>query len=505
MIHQPPPAPPFQGGEKAFRNSKYLTDLTLDMKSLIRRFIPKPLLNLYHFCLAKMAAFWYRYPSEKMMVAGITGTGGKSTTVYLLAKILEAAGKKVGATSTLFFKVGEREWLNDKKMTMLGRFQTQKLLATMVKNGCEIAIVETTSQGIEQYRHLGINYDIAVLTNLYPEHLEAHGGFENYKKAKGKLFAGLIKSRRKTFGPAKTIIVNGDDENADYFLSFPAERKFTFSVILTPRPESGGKNPLPINKGSFGPFDYRSGQALRPQDDIMGQPEKITATDLSITGQGIQFTINETNFNLPLLSQFNLYNTLCAVTIAQALGLSLSEIQKASQTITSIPGRLEFIDQGQPFKIIVDYAFEPRAMNGLYDIVKMVPHQKIVQVLGSAGGGRDKSRRPKLGEMAGEKADYVIVTNEDPYDENPQTIIDQVAAGAIVAGKRVEDNLFKILDRRVAIAKALSLARPGDLVLITGKGCEQAICVKNGKKVTWDDREVVKQELKKQLISHNFY
>lgn len=425
------------------------------------------MMKWYHFCLGKAAAFFYRYPSEKLIVVGITGTGGKSSTVYLLAKILEAAGKKVGATSTLFFKIGDKEWLNDKKMTMLGRFQTQKLLRQMADSGCQIAIVETTSQGIEQFRHLGINYDIAVLTNLYPEHIEAHGGFENYKKAKGKLFAALMKSRRKKFSPPKTIIVNADDENAGYFLSFHAEKKMIFSVISH-------------SQRSFG---------LRPQDDIIGR-------DASITGQGIHFKIGETVFDLPLLSRFNLYNTLCAVTIAQALGLTLPQIQKASQSIKGIPGRLEFIEAGQSFKIIVDYAFEPRAMLGLYEIAQMIPHQKIIQVLGSAGGGRDVARRPKLGQIAGKSADVVIVTNEDPYDDDPEMIIKQVAEGVIAAGKTEGDNLFQILDRRQAIAKALFLARKDDLVLITGKGAEQAICVKDGRKIPWDDRRVIREELK---------
>ncbi len=469
----------------------------MNMKNFIRQFIPRSILGLYHFCLAKSAAFLYRYPSEKMVVVGVTGTGGKSTVVYLLTKILESAGKKVGATSTLFFKIGKKEWLNDKKMTMLGRFQTQKLLSQMVRAGCQFAIIETTSQGIEQYRHLGIDYDVVVLTNLYPEHLEAHGGFENYKKAKGKLFAALAKSRRKLFsppsqadgeaGPPKTIIVNGDDENAAYFLSFPAQRKIIFSVILTLN-EVKGKNPLQFNKRSFG---------LWPQDDINGQPEKIIATDLSITGQGLHFKIGETVFDLPLLGKFNLYNILCAFTIAQALGLTLEEIRQASQTIKAVPGRLEFIEQGQPFKVMVDYAFEPKALSGLYETIKMIPHQRIIHVLGSAGGGRDKARRPQLGRIAGENAAIIIITNEDPYDENPQTIIEQVAGGAKEAGKKEGDNLFKILDRRQAIAQAVSLAREGDLVLITGKGAEQAICVAGGRKIPWDDRTVAREEIEK--------
>lgn len=409
---------------------------------IIKKFIPKSLKKLYHFTLAKLAAFVYGYPSRKLTVVGITGTGGKSSTVYLLARLLESAGWKVGATSTVFFKIGEWEKLNDKKMTMLGRFQTQKMLRQMVSAGCKVAIIETTSQGIEQYRHLDIDYNTVVLTNLYPEHIEAHGGFENYKKAKGKLFATR----------PKTIIVNGDDENAEYFLSFPAERKIKFNL-----------------------------------SDL---------NDLKLDGQGIYFVWNNTRFDLPLLGKYNGYNALCALTIAKSLGLSIEEIQKAAPAMKNIPGRLEFIDNGQPFKVIVDYAYEPKAMAGLYETIKMIPHQKVIHVLGSTGGGRDKARRPILGQIVGEGADYAIITNEDPYDENPQEIINQVAAGVLSAGKIEGENLWKILDRREAIAKALSLAQANDLVLITGKGAEQAICVANEKKIPWDDRAVARELLK---------
>lgn len=429
------------------------------MLHFIKKIIPKSWLKPYHYFLAKLAPLFFRFPSEKIIVVGVTGTGGKSTTVYLAARLLEAAGWKVGATSTILFKVGEKEWLNNKKMTMLGRFQTQKLLSEMVKAGCQAALVETTSQGIEQFRHLGINYDIVALTNLYPEHLEAHGGFENYKKAKGKLFRHLTQGQRKKNGPPKTIIVNVDDENAAYFLSFPAERKITFS--------------------------------LRELENV------------SLDEKGLHFIFNGREFNLPLLGKFNLYNVLCAIKIALALGLDMGQIQEAAKKIQGIPGRLEFIDQGQPFKVMIDYAFEPNALKGLYETIKMIPHQRVIHVLGSAGGGRDRARRPVLGKLAGEKADYVIVTDEDPYDEDPRLIIDEVAAGAKKAGKREGDSLFKILDRRQAIKKALSLARENDLVLITGKGAEQAICVKNEKKIPWDDRQVAREELNLPSFSGN--
>jgi len=412
---------------------------------VIKKFIPKLLKKFYHFALAKLAAFVYGYPSRKLIVVGITGTGGKSSTVYLLARLLEAAGWKVGATSTVFFKIGEWEKLNDKKMTMLGRFQTQKMLRQMVRTGCKAAIIETTSQGIEQFRHLDIDYNTVVLTNLYPEHIEAHGGFENYKRAKGKLFATH----------PKTSIVNADDANAEYFLNFPAENKIKFNLA-----------------------DLR---------------------DLKLDEQGIYFVWNNARFDLPLLGKFNAYNALCVLTIAKSLGLSIEEIQKAAPAMQNIPGRLEFIDEGQLFKIIVDYAYEPKAMAGLYETIKMIPHQKVIHVLGSTGGGRDKARRPILGQIVGKQADYAIITNEDPYDENPQEIIDQVTKGALLAGKKKGENLWRILDRREAIGKAISLAVAGDLILITGKGAEQAICVANEKKIPWDDRHVARELLKNNM------
>lgn len=437
------------------------------MKSLIKKLTPKFLIKIYHFLLAKLAAFIYGYPSRKMIIVGITGTGGKSSTVYLLAKLLEKAGHKVGATSTVFFKVADWEKINDKKMTMLGRFQTQKLLRQMVKAGCQIAIIETTSQGIEQYRHLDIDYDVVALTNLYPEHIEAHGGFENYKKAKGKLFAALSKTppaggSKKEFKIPKTIIVNGDDEFAQYFLSFNAEKKIIFGMNNKQYPGAS----------------------------------EIIAKNLNISGNGIEFDIENNNFSINLLGKFNAYNALCAIAIAKGVGLDWEKIKNASVAMINIPGRLEFINEGQDFKVIVDYAFEPKAMAGLYETVKMVPHNKIIHVLGSAGGGRDTARRPELGKIAAQNADYVIVTNEDPYDEDPAQIINQVAEGALKAGKLINVDLFAILDRHEAIKKAISLAKKNDLVLITGKGSEQAICVSNEKKIPWDDRDVVREVLR---------
>ncbi|MBU1778280.1 UDP-N-acetylmuramyl-tripeptide synthetase [Patescibacteria group bacterium] len=455
----------------------------------LKKYIPKKLFKTaqpaYHFILSWAAAVFYGHPSKKLIIIGVTGTTGKTTTVYLMHKILKAAGYKIGCTSTAMFSDGEKEWLNDKKMTMVGRFWTQKMLRNMLRNKCHYAIIETTSEGIKQFRHYFIHYDILVFTGLYEEHIEAHGNFENYKKTKGKLFAHLkkccakyVNKKRELCNPKtgiqkielekikKTIIVNADDQHADYFLDFWSEQKYQFTI---------NNYELQIkNKVGVG---------------------VIVASNIKSNGSGVSFVVNNTEINLQLLGAFNVVNAMAGVCVGLSQGVGMQKIKQGLENIKTLPGRLEKIDQGQNFTVIVDYAFEPNAVEKLYETIKFIKHNKIIHILGSTGGGRDVDRRPKLGKIAGEKADYVIITNEDPYDEDPQIIIDQVAVGTEYAGKEINKNLFKILDRRQAIKKALALAQKNDIVLITGKGCEQAICVANGEKIKWDDREVAREEL----------
>ncbi|OGL89124.1 hypothetical protein A3H75_00330 [Candidatus Uhrbacteria bacterium RIFCSPLOWO2_02_FULL_51_9] len=441
------------------------------LKTMLKKLLPSPLLDLYHRTLAALGALVYGFPSEKLVVIGVTGTNGKSTVGYLIAKMLEHAGFKTGLTSTAVFKIADREWLNDKKMTMLGRFQLQRMLRDMVRAGCQYAVIETSSEGVKQHRHRGINYDTLVFTNLTPEHLEAHGGFENYKKAKGALFAWLTVQPYKMLGGAKiqkTSIVNADDEHAEYFLSFRAYQKIIFSF----------------------------NQATTVGEAGMGE---IIAEDIKTTARGATFEVFGTTFPLALPGRFNVYNALAAIAAVNAQGVPLDECAAGLKKITGVPGRMEKIDEGQPFTVIVDYAPEVASMEKLYEAVREMPHKKVLHVLGSCGGGRDRARRAPLGRMAGEGADIVFVTNEDPYDDNPMEIIDAVAAGAESAGKQDHKNLFRIIDREQAIAQAIAAAQPGDLVLITGKGCEQAMCVAGGAKIPWDDREVARRALRERL------
>lgn len=447
------------------------------MKATIKKFIPSFVLRLYHWKLSYLGSLLYGFPSNKLIVVGVTGTNGKSTIVNLIAQILKEAGNKVSLSATTNFRIDDKEWLNDQKMTMLGRFKTQKFLKDSIAAGCRYAVIETSSEGIKQYRHLGINYDLVVFTNLTPEHIESHGSFEKYKEAKGKLFQHLTqKPKKKIDGKAvdKSSVINSDDQHAEYFLKFPADKKVTYS----------------LNNHS----DFQ-------------------AADINLNQTGSNFRVGNQSFQTKLLGKVNVYNCLAAIAATETLGVPDEIIQQALAKYSGMPGRFEFIEEGlassstrrsgQNFKVMIDYAPEPESMRKLYETIQLFQFNKIIHVLGSCGGGRDKARRPILGKLAAEHADLIIVTNEDPYDEDPETIIDQVAKGAEDSGKVIGQNLFKITDRKEAIQKALSLAKESEdthlhlLVLITGKGCEQFICVENGKKIPWDDRKMVRELLVK--------
>jgi UDP-N-acetylmuramoyl-L-alanyl-D-glutamate--2,6-diaminopimelate ligase len=443
------------------------------LKSFIPDWLLKTLRPFYHGTMALLGNWYFGKPSDKLVVIGVTGTNGKSTTVNLIAKILEEAGSKVGFVSSVNFKIIGEEKLNDLKMTMVNGWLLQKWLRKMVNSGCQYAVLEVSSEGLAQNRQLGINFDIALFTNLTPEHLKSHGGFENYKQAKAKLFEVISKCSIKRFsltlpspsrergrgeGVQKTIIVNADDQYGNFYASFPAQKHLSYGV----------KN----------------------------QSADFVAKDINYSPNGVSFHLQSYVINLKLKGQFDVYNALAAITAAQSQGINLDVCKIALEKIAGVPGRMEVI-QEKPFMVLVDYAPEPYALKACYETIKEWPKNRLIHILGSCGGGRDKSRRKILGEMAGRAANVVIVTNEDPYDDEPMEIIDEVANGALGAGMINNQNLFKVLDRREAIRKALLLAKENDLVLITGKGAEQKMAVANGQYLDWDDRRVVREELAK--------
>lgn len=437
------------------------------MKSLIKKAVPISLLNYYHKILAQFFAFYYGNPSKNLVVIGVTGTNGKSTTVNLIAQLLDCLGHTTGFTSTINFKVGAKVWLNDKKMTMLGRGQLQRFLRQMVKAGCQYAIIETASEGIRQLRHTGIAYDVMVFTNLTPEHIESHGSFDNYKTTKKKVFEYMSALPRKQINGkvvSRVIAANGNDQYVKEFIDFPVDTKIIYGL----RDEPSGNIAI----------------------DILA--DKIILND-----HESRFNVQKTNFTTSFIGRYNIYNIVASLATIKGLGFDIATLSDCVHALKHLPGRFEFIEAKQPFKVLIDYAPEPTSLKNLYQALDLINYKHLIHILGSAGGGRDKMRRQTLGKMAGKRADIVIVTNEDPYDENPEAIIKEVATGAHDVGKTFNKNLFMINDRKEAMAHAFYIAQSGDMVLITGKGSEQAIVGPKGKKIPWDDRRTAYELLAK--------
>ncbi len=447
----------------------------MSLKSRIKNFVPEKIISFYHFCLAVLAAFYYGFPSKKMVVIGITGTKGKTSAANFIWSVLNTAGFRTGLMGTANIRIGDVEMPNKYHMTMPGRFILQRFLGEMVKAGCEYCIVETTSEGIKQWRHWGIFYDIAVFTNLTPEHLQSHGNsFEKYKEMKGKMFKALKNGSRKIIGGKeikKIIIANYDDLHKEYFLNFPSDKDITFGV------EMPSSTKVSEDKADF------------------------IAKDIHNTSEGLVFSVNGISFKINILGKFNVYNALPAVVIGSVFGVSMEQIQEGLKNLKNIPGRMEKIDEGQGFLVFVDYAHEKEGMNAILETARDLVREdngKIIVLLGAEGGGRDKLKRPQLGEIAAKKADFVIVSNVDPYEDDPKEICEDIAVAAERFGKARGKDLFVIEDRREGIRKALSLANKNDVVLITGKGSEQSIII-GGKRFPWDDRVVVREELNKIL------
>lgn len=416
-------------------------------KEKIKRFIPGFLLRFYHFCWALLGALVFGFPgkNKNIKIIGVTGTSGKSTTVDLIAKILEEANYKVASASSIRFRVAGKEQENKYKMTMPGRFVIQKFLAEAKKAGCQYVVLEVTSEGIRQSRHKFISFDVAVFTNLTPEHIESHGGFENYRNEKLKLFKAT-----------KNIhVMNKDDENVKYFWETPARQNIVFGI-------KDAKN-----------IDIKN---------------------------GISFELSGQKFSLNLFGEFNIYNAMAAIRVARAYGVDLKTCADALKKIKGIPGRMEVLSNDS-IRVVVDYAHTPAQLESVYkafDPSASLRASKLVCVLGSCGGGRDKWKRPVLGELAAKYCKETIITNEDPYDENPLSIMEEIESGFSQNPKSEIRNpkCRKILDREDAIKTSIKIAKPGDVVIITGKGSEPWMCLENGKKIPWSDKKIAVEALK---------
>ncbi len=435
-----------------FGKKRYCSYTNYNMSQItqsLKRAIPKPVLNLilpfYHYSLAYLADLWYRHPSKEIMVIGVTGTKGKSTVTELMTRILEANGHKAASLSTIQFKIGDETERNLFKMTMPGRFFVQKFLRRAVTAGCTHAIVEITSEGARQYRHRFLDLDALIFTNLTPEHIESHGSFEKYKQAK----LSIAKQVELATKRPRYIVANIDDEHGADFLNFNIEHKLPYSL-----------------------------------------------KDLSLHSlhrDSVSLVFGDITIRVPMIGLFNVYNILATITLARALDIPFATIDKALRNIEKIAGRVErfTIPKGAEKNItaVVDYAHTPDSLEKLY---QAFPDVQKICILGNTGGGRDTWKRPEMGEIADRYCDQIILTNEDPYDENPRDIVDQMANGI-----KNQSKLEIIMDRREAIRIAFERAPEGSFVLISGKGTDPYIMGANGTKTPWSDAEVVREELAK--------
>ncbi|MBC7836264.1 UDP-N-acetylmuramyl-tripeptide synthetase [Acetobacteraceae bacterium] len=411
------------------------------MKRFLRKLIPSSILSRYHYTLAVLGALFYRYPSKSLFVIGVTGTKGKSTTVELIRTILTEAGHTVAVASTIRFAVGNESERNLFKMTMPGRFFLQRFLRRAVTKGATHAVVEMTSEGVLQHRQVGIELNALIFTNLSPEHIERHGSFEAYAEAKFALAKHLESSSKRP----RYIVANAEDAYGKKFLTIDAEMKLPFSL----------KDAEPYNT------DDRNIRFVWKRNEL---------------------------FTVPLPGLFNLKNILAAMVLTEAMGIELPILKRALEHVRPIPGRAERVEKGQPFGVVVDYAHTPDSLQALYETYR---GQRIIGVLGSTGGGRDTWKRPAMGAIADEFCTMAILTNEDPYDEDPSKIIQEIAKGF----KKTKP--YVVIDRRAAMREALKEARPGSVVLITGKGTDPYIMGKSGSKQEWSDKKVAEEELEK--------
>ncbi len=420
--------------------------------------------------LAVAAGWWYGDPSRRIGVVGVTGTDGKTTTSFLAAAALEACGLHTGLVGTVETRLGGLTERHEAHVTTPSAPELQALLAAMVEAGDDAAVVETTSHALELGRVLGVAYDAAVFTNLTHEHLELHGTFERYREAKARLFAALAT------GPAnpgkqvggrswpKAAVVNADDPSRGWFERAAADA---------------------------GAAVIRYGWS--PDAEV-----RATAADEDASRLRVSYTApsGPADLELQLAGRFNTQNALAVVALGEALGLAPERVRAGLASVPGVPGRMERIALGQPFSVIVDYAHSPASLQAVLEILAPVARRGgggLVAVFGSAGE-RDTAKRAVMGRIAGERCRLVVAADEDPRGEDGAAIVAEIVAGAVAAGRTEGVDVLGIPDRRAAIAAAFERARPGDVVLLAGKGHEPTILYAGGA-IPWDEAGVARETL----------
>ncbi|MBM3205419.1 UDP-N-acetylmuramoyl-L-alanyl-D-glutamate--2,6-diaminopimelate ligase [Candidatus Shapirobacteria bacterium] len=402
----------------------------------LRLFFPNWVVNVFkHFPLAFLAIVFFGYPARRLRIIGITGTDGKTTTSNLIHWILTSARRKTGLISTGVTKLGTKEIHTGLHVTSPEPWILQRLLRRFVKEGVKDVVLEATSQGLVQNRLWGCHFLIAAVTNVTHEHLDYHQSYQNYLQAKNRLFKRV-----------KIAVLNKDDESYSFF-----------------------------------------------QKEIQKTKAKLVTYGLKSKAD---FTPQSFPFKTKLLGEFNQYNCLAAAAVTSSLGINKGQIKKAIATFEGVKGRLEEVKAGQPFRVFIDFAHTPNALGNTLKALKSITPKGhfLIAVFGSAGG-RDKSKRPLMGEQAAQYADLVVLTEDDPRNENVEEIIEQIAQGCLKAGAKEDKTLFRIPNRGQAMRVALKkLAQKDDIVVICGKGHQQVMYGKT--EYPWNDFQVAQKIIK---------
>jgi UDP-N-acetylmuramoyl-L-alanyl-D-glutamate--2,6-diaminopimelate ligase len=408
--------------------------------------------------LADLACGFYDYPAQQLGMIGVTGTDGKTTTSNLISTLLDAAGLRNGLMTTANFKVNGQVWENPTRQSTLEALEIQQFLRRLLDEGATHAVVESTSHGLELQRVRGCAFDIGVVTNITSEHLDFHKTIENYRRAKARLFAMLEPEHIKGPGIRPVAILNQDD------ISYEVLKPYCRVPIL-----------------SYG----------------IDTPADVRAVDLRLEAEQTRFRAvlpdGEIEIVTRLVGRFNVSNCLAALATGYSIGLDRTLMAETLAGVQGVTGRMERIDEGQPFTVIVDYAHTPDSLEKVLHILRPLTSGKLMAVFGSAGE-RDRQKRPIMGRIAAQLTDFFVITDEDPREEDRLTILREIAAGAIAIGKREGEDFLAIADRRAAIAAAFARARAGDTILLAGKGHEQSIII-GTTKIPWDDRRVAHEQL----------
>lgn len=432
----------------------------MSLRSLVKVFIPKKLFKAIepwgHLLEALVFNIIYGFPARNMKVIGVTGTNGKTTTSFLIHKMLVESGVNAGLMTTVGYGVGDKITPQIHHMTTVQVPELMKRLKWFKAQKIDWLVLETTSHALAQNRVFGIPYSIAVMTNVTHEHLDYHGTFRNYLNAKAKLFRQTNKNKKGM----RTGVVNADDPNASVF-------------------EKSVKNPLSygIKMG-----DFRASQI------------KASPNGSSFIFSSAKNSQPKLNIRVNLPGSFNVYNAMAAAMIGVVLDLDGSNIERGIAALKNVEGRMNAIDEGQPFDVIIDYAHTPDSFEILFNDLKPLVKGKMIVMFGSAGR-RDEAKRAVQGRLAGEYCDEVVVTEEDDRDIDGLEIMEQIAGGAEGAGKMRDKNLFLIHDREEAIKFTLGRAKAGDTVLLLGKGHEKTI-EREGREDPWDEEAVARKALK---------